>query len=164
MRPTTKRMHIIAIDPGSEKSAYVRLVNGELISHYILPNEDVLKVLGCPTMDADVLVIEMVANYGMSVGKSVFETCVWIGRFMQVSRCRTERMYRMAVKMHLCHDSRAKDGNIRQAIIDRYPATGGGAIPQIGTKKRPGPLHGVSKDVWSALALAITFQDTHKET
>jgi hypothetical protein len=156
-------MHIIAIDPGPEKSAYLRLTTGIPTFHVILPNEDILKMLAHRTMDADVLVIEMVASYGMAVGKSVFETCVWIGRFIQASPCPVERMYRMAVKMHLCHDSRAKDGNIRQAIIDRYPATGGGKCPQIGTKKNKGPLYGVSKDVWSALALAITYNETQSK-
>ena len=72
------------------------------------------------------------------------------------------KVYRSEVKMKLCHSMRAKDGNIRQAIIDRYPATGGGAIPQIGTKNQPGPLYGISKDLWSALAVAITYEESLK--
>ena len=71
-----------------------------------------------------------------------------------------QQVYRKDVKMHLCGSMRAKDTNIRQAIIDRYPASGGGKCPQIGTKKEPGPLYGVSKDIWSALAVAITYSET----
>jgi len=64
-----------------------------------------------------------------------------------------ERISRRAVKLHLCGSARAKDANIRQALIDRY---GGSAA--IGRKAAPGPLYGVSKDVWSALAIAVTYQ------
>jgi len=59
---------------------------------------------------------------------------------------------RRAVKLALCGDSRAKDANIRQALIDRF---GGSAA--IGRKTAPGPLYGISRDVWSALAIAVTF-------
>jgi hypothetical protein len=101
----------------------------------------------------DEVVIEMVASYGMAVGASVFETCVTIGRFVQLfSRLPVSMMYRKDVKMHLCNSMRAKDANIRQALLDRLG-------PQ-GTKKNPGPTFGVSKDIWSALACAVTFADT----
>jgi len=62
--------------------------------------------------------------------------------------------------MHLCKNNRAKDANIRQALLDRFPATGGGKAPQIGTKKQPGPLYGVTSHLWSALAVAVTWADT----
>jgi len=64
--------------------------------------------------------------------------------------------------MNLCGVMKAKDGNIRQALIDRFPATGGGKIPQIGTKAKPGPLYGFSRDKWAALAVAVTFQDQQR--
>jgi hypothetical protein len=53
-------------------------------------------------------------------------------------------------------NQRAKDPNIRQALLDIFPGTGGGATPQIGTKAKPGPLYGVTSHAWSALAVAIT--------
>lgn len=112
--------------------------------------------------NVDVIIYEMVASYGMSVGQSVFETVLWTGRFVQASaglECKVERLYRKDVKMQLCHSMRAKDSNIRQAILDRFPATGGGKTPQIGVKKQPGPLFGVSKDVWSALGLCLAYDD-----
>ncbi len=59
---------------------------------------------------------------------------------------------RRAVKLALCGDSRAKDANIRQALIDRF---GGSAA--VGRKAAPGPLYGISRDVWSALAIAVTY-------
>ena len=154
---------ILAIDPGSLKSAYVLYDQGKLLDFGIKPNAALLAIIR--TADCECVAIEMIASYGMPVGKDVFETCVWIGRFIQVSWSRGKpffQVYRKDVKMYLCRTPRAKDSNIRQAIIDLYPPTGEGAIPQIGTKKYPGPLYGVSKDVWAALAVALTFGDSTK--
>jgi hypothetical protein len=108
--------------------------------------------------------IEMIASYGMPVGREVFETCVWIGRFQQAleSPGTAELVYRKDVKLHLCGSPRAKDGNVRQALIDLFPATGGGKTPQIGTKKQPGPLYGMSSHAWAALGVAITAKAKHE--
>ena len=78
------------------------------------------------------VVIEMIASYGMAVGKEVFDTCVWIGRFKQIANSLeidVEYIYRKEEKMNLCHSMRAKDSNIRQALIDRFGV--------VGTKKNP---------------------------
>ena len=53
--------------------------------------------------------------------------------------------------------TKAKDSNIRQAIMDRYGSTREAAI---GTKKNPQELYGVSKDIWAALGVAITASET----
>lgn len=74
----------------------------------------------------------MIASYGMSVGKEVFETCVWIGRFTELAVLQNidvEYIYRAEEKMNLCHTMKAKDTNIRQALIDRFGV--------VGTKKNP---------------------------
>ena len=62
--------------------------------------------------------------------------------------------------MHLCGNNSAKDSNVRQALIDRFPRSGGGKTPQIGTKGDPGPLYGIKKDEWAALGVAITTLET----
>jgi hypothetical protein len=159
-------MAILAIDPGDKKSAYVLYEAGDVLECGILENEQLLKRLETSRVEWKLtfehMAIEMVACYGMPVGKTVFDTCVWIGRFIQtcpLPEITTTKIYRKDVKIHLCNSMRAKDGNIRQALIDKYPATGGGKIPQIGTKKQPGPLYGVSKDIWSALAVAVTYSE-----
>jgi hypothetical protein len=107
-------------------------------------------------------VIEMIASYGMAVGREVFDTCRWVGRFQQQwesfheSTC--ELVYRRAVKMHLCGNNTAKDANVRQALIDRF---GPGKAKAIGVKAKQGPMYGITGDVTQALALAVTFADTH---
>jgi len=99
----------------------------------------------------------------MPVGREVFETVLWIGRFVEAANQagrEAELIYRKDVKLHLCQSTRAKDGNVRQAILDRFPRVGGGATPQVGTAKQPGPLYGCRSHVWSALAVAITRHDS----
>jgi len=100
--------------------------------------------------DIDTLAIEMIASYGMAVGREVFETCVWIGRFQQVWRSpeSVRLVYRRDVKLHLCGNPRAKDPNIRQALID--------LLGPAGTKKQPGPTYGVKSHAWAALGVAVT--------
>ena len=101
----------------------------------------------------DVVAIEKVESYGMAVGAEVFDTVFWSGRFAEAASSATVVMLpRRVVKLTLCGDSRAKDANIRQALIDRF---GGSAA--IGRKAAPGPLYGISRDVWSALAIAVTY-------
>jgi hypothetical protein len=154
-------MGVFAIDPGPVISGWCVLLDGKVIAADVYENERLLKLLenGC----AGVLAIEMIASYGMPVGREVFETCVWIGRFFQAWKgSPVELVYRKDVKMHLCGSMKAKDANIRQALIDLFPATGGGKIPQIGTKAKPGPLCGVSTHVWPALAVAVTVAGKQK--
>lgn len=147
-------MTILAIDPGPTESAFVILDGAQITLKGKLPNADLLESLSDgATSVASTLVIEMIACYGMAVGAEVFETCVWIGRFMQKfdRSAATHRITRGQVKMHLCHSMKAKDANIRQALIDRY----GG--PQC--IKKGGALYGVSGDVWAALAVGVTWMD-----
>jgi len=152
-------MKILGIDPGTDKSAIVGLdtETGHVYSACTCPNEEVLKILATPKSYRDsgfVLAIEMVASYGMPVGREVFETCVWIGRFIQQWGLGYTFIYRKDEKMTLCGSMKAKDANIRQALIDLF---GPGKEKAVGTKKRPGPLYGIHGDEWAALAVAVTY-------
>ncbi len=153
---------ILAIDPGPVESAYVLWDGSRLFDFGKVPNARLLELLHSGRYMAHVehCAIEMIASFGMPVGASVFETCVWIGRFMQVfgaDKC--DRITRNTVKNHICHSSKARDGSVRQAIIDRF----GGKERAVGRKANPGILHGVAGDVWQALAVCLTFFDQNKE-
>lgn len=147
-------MRILAVDPGNEQSAYLMwdMEERNIICKGIEKNEKIRGHL--KTWSYDVLVIEMTACMGMAVGASVLRTTVWIGRFEECSLSSGvpfAEIFRHQVKMHLCGNMRAKDSNIRQALIDRFGP--------LGRKKEPGFLYGVKKEIWQALALAICYYD-----
>lgn len=145
---------IIAIDPGNIQSAYVIIdaENYKPLEFAKIDNYELLIKLG--ELKYDKLIIEMVASYGLAVGKEVFETCVWIGRFIQRRNCPDfEYIYRKDVKMNLCYSMKAKDSNIRQALIDRFGI--------VGIKKAPGWFYGFKKDIWSAYGVGITYLDIY---
>ena len=145
---------ILAIDPGPERSAWVQMRGMEVIAHSIEDNDVIANDLQMTRGGINHLAVEMVASYGMPVGREVFETCVWAGRFIQAYDGPFDKVYRQQVKMELCKDSRAKDSHIRQALIDLY---GPGRGVAVGTKAKPGPLYGVKKDIWAALAVGVTW-------
>jgi hypothetical protein len=151
-------LRILAIDPGNQQSAYA-LLDADLrpVKFAKKPNDEVMK--DCITIleeNTTVVAIEMIASYGMAVGKEVFETCVWIGRFIERLAPEAYKLiYRREEKENLCGSMRAKDSNIRQALIDRFGV--------VGTKKNPGWFYGVSKDVWAAIAVGVTYHDKVEE-
>lgn len=144
-------MKLLAIDPGTDESGWVILDDDRILASGVYPNETMLsRVKAEHHGKIDGLAIEMIASYGMAVGREVFETCVWIGRFKQAWRSPDDVMliYRRDVKLHLCVTTKAKDANVRQALIDLLG-------PQ-GTKKAQGATYGVKSHAWAALGVAVT--------
>jgi hypothetical protein len=145
---------ILAIDSGTTQSAFVQYdeKNKRILDHGILPNPEMRQIL--IGREYDLVSLEMIASYGMPVGASTFETCVWIGRFIEVARTESRLVYRKDIKMYLCGSMRAKDGNVRQALID--------LIGEQGTKKNKGPTYGISSHSWAALAVAVYTANNRK--
>jgi len=150
---------ILGLDPGPIKTGWAVMDGPAFVGGGVSENEVVLDWLKKDSMEVDRVALEMIASYGMPVGAEVFETCVWIGRFIQASQRPTVRIGRQPVKLFLCGSPKAKDPNVRQAILDLFPRNGGGAVPQVGTKKQPGPLFGVSSHAWPALAVALYYNE-----
>lgn len=150
-------MIVLAIDPGPEESAWLTWNGKEILGADISTNGTLLFTL--PYFEDTYCLIEMVESYGMPVGRDVFETVFWIG---QLYRAWVERHYaasirripRGEIKLHHCHSRRAKDSNIRAALIDKYGKPG--------TKENPGLTYGLKKDLWAAFALATYWTETHK--
>jgi len=138
---------ILAIDPGTRESGFCRFDGRRVHASGVLPNALMLDMCGWSTDDA--LAIEKIEAMGMAVGAEVFETVHWSGRFLQAWRDpnSVRRITRREVKLDLCGSMRAKDPNIRAALIDM--------LGEPGTKKRQGATYGVSSHAWSALAVAV---------
>lgn len=158
---------ILAIDPGPIESAYVILDEnlkpvefGKENNHEFIQRIHDMRVRGWGEITD--IVIEMVACYGMPVGKDVFETCIWIGRIAQEIYL-SEKMpslkyiYRKDEKLNLCGDSRAKDANIRQALINRFAKHD--FKNGKGTKQNPDWFYGFKDDIWQAYAVGVTYYD-----
>lgn len=159
---------ILAIDPGSVSSGCVLfdpvceepvvyaakvdntyLVNA-LRSRVLLSDPACVEVVG-----PHVLVVEMMRARGMPFSNEEMRTLVWLGRFIEAWGGEYREIYRQDVKLHLCGSAKARDANIRAALIDRF----GGKDRAIGCKRAPGPLYAVKADAWSALALAATYAE-----
>lgn len=153
---------LLAIDPGSEESAWIayNAVTAGVRAFAKTPNEELLEMLRAGAApDVGAVVIEWTAPRGMPASAELFETLWWAGRFAEaVAPAPVERVKRGVVKRHLCGTTAATDANVRAALIDRFGGVGGKRIA-IGLKASPGPLYGVAKDVWSALAVAVTYAD-----
>ena len=135
-------MVILAIDPGNEKSAFVYYdtIDEIIPLKGIVTNREML--LCVKAGKDDHLAIEGMACHGRPVNKEVFETCLWIGRFIEASPNNHSFVYRLDEKIFLCGSMKAKDTNIRQALIDL-----------LGKEK----TKGCAKDIWAALAVAVTY-------
>ena len=153
-------MRVLAIDPGPIESAYV-VIHAETrrpLDHGKVPNHYLRLLITDGELAADRSAVEMVASYGMAVGAEVFETCVWIGRFVELLEPSSPTLLkRLTVKLHHCHDSKAKDANVTQALVDRFAP--GQPNHGKGTKAEPGWFYGFRADVWQAYALAVLLAD-----
>lgn len=188
---------LLAIDPGNEKSAWCVLQDSVPVafakeSNFIILDRMCYSSWNCALDDPESLeaAIEIMFPRGMPMSVESMQTLVWSGQFIQAFGAgRIHQVDRSAVKMHLCNSNRAKDSNIRRALIDKF----GGDSVAVGGKKcgtckgrkqcgrgkkrgpcsdceatgwehPPGVLHGITADVWSALAVAITYTETHQLT
>ena len=151
---------ILAIDPGTTKSGWVWWKGGAVWDCGVDENETVMRsqVWMMSNNHGSILALEMIASYGMTVGRETFETLLWIGRFAQYwkdhngGRCL--KVYRQDAKKCVCRTHKASDADIRSALIAR--------LGDVGTKKEPGPLYRVKSHAWAALAVAVTAEDMIK--
>ena len=146
---------VLAIDPGSEFSAFVYWDGKQILGLGKVPNEELRGELEAGELWAMLprhLAVEMIASYGMPVGREVFETCVWIGRFIEAWGGPHTMVYRRHVKLELCNSAKAKDSNVSQALRDRF-----------GWTRSQARKLGLKADIWQALGVAVCWYDTLRD-
>lgn len=145
---------IFAIDPGTTESGVVMYhpLSEQVIQAWPCVENMKVRAMLIQCQRPKRVIVEWIACYGMAVGREVFETCRFVGRLEEIvesSGGEIEYITRPTVKTRICGTPRAKDPNVRQALIDRFGI--------VGTAKKPGPLYGISKHAWSALAAAVAI-------
>lgn len=157
-------MIVTAVDPGYQQSAilWLDLQQRVLTGFQTSSNEDIVATLE-NSLGTDPLVIEQIESFGKPVGREVFDTVFWAGRFYQAWNGhhidRAVLLSRRTVKTHLCRSASANDAHVRQALLDRF---GPGKARAVGLKRTPGPLYGLSADGWAALALAVVWTERER--
>lgn len=154
----------LGIDPGNIQSGYT-IINEDLrpIEFAKLDNEILLDILYQIKNDMDFIAIEMIGHYGkgMPAGKSVFDTCLFIGRLQEATKdCENVKLImRAEEKINLCGSMKAKDSNIRQALIDRFAQFD--FKNGKGKKGNPDWFYGMSADCWQSTAVIVTAYDLY---
>ena len=146
---------VYGVDPGPQDTGWVIWNSKAVLECGITPNSQFLERLRDSKASIP-MYVEMIASYGMPVGKETFETCLWIGRYVEdwsILGFPWQLCYRLQIRTHHCRDARAGDANVNTALRDKY----GGK----GTKKNPGPFYSVKSHMWSALAVATYALESH---
>jgi hypothetical protein len=158
--------YIIGIDPGNKESAFC-LVSALNLQPIFFQKEanaemwrdvfDAAQTVGWDKVD---FAVEMIASYGMPVGREVFDTVLWIGQMkdrIEGAGKICNFIYRKDEKMAICHSMKANDASIRQALVDRFAY----GVPNFGkgTKKAPGWFYGFRADIWQSYAIAVTYYE-----
>lgn len=154
-------MKLLAIDPGNKETAFVLMDEQyKILDKGKVSNDQMIAYIWLNASEIDHVVVEMIASYGMAVGAEVFETCVMIGKIERTAEQKEiehSRVFRSEEKLCICKNSRAKDSNIRAALIDRFAKHD--KARGTGTKKAPDHFYGVSKDMWAAYAVGVVYLD-----
>ena len=154
-------MPVLAIDEGNEYSGYCVVLDDFSPAEFgKVTNDELLEHLGdiFKKYKGISLAIEKFESYGMPVGRSVFDSCVWAGRFIQACQeqgIKYEWVSRKEEKLIICGSLKANDTTIRRALINMFCdhdyRTGKG------TKKNPDYFYGFKADVWSAFAIGYVY-------
>ena len=161
-------MFVMSIDPGTTHSGYAVLDEETTVVQQFGNTDN--HTLGnlierqCTEYQTTV-VIEQIKSYGMAIGQTTLDTCVWIGRFIERANSDVVLIPRKTIVTELTGSPKANDSNIRRYVLDYYTelheklgyGLGGGAEPVIGRENNPGILHGATSHVFQAIAVGLCY-------
>ena len=158
---------LLAIDPGDVQSAFC-FMDIDTYRPLYFAKEDNKEAMAhmaeyVEKHKVNNIACEMIQSYGSNVGRSVFFTCVMIGRlteYFESRGCKVDYVYRKDEKINLCGTMQSTDASVRQAMIDRFAKFD--FKNGKGTKKNPDWFFGFKADTWAAAAVGITWIDAQK--
>ena len=179
-------MKYLAVDPGTTESAYCGMNDDySLRSAAKVPNDKLLHLISLGGYDA--LVIECMEARTLNikklepgekppppqkVGEETYETCIWIGRFMEAAYRRNmavHRVYRSEERSTLVPSKKNKlppftgpvpksiDAQVRMALIRRFARHD--RVNGKGRKNCPDVFYGFKTDMWNAFAVGVVHLD-----
>lgn len=154
-------MIILAIDPGNTKSGFVfyETKTDKIIAYGKKENNLVKNIIEKNRQKIDLLVIEMLSSYGV-VGASVFETAIWIGRFVEFWKLPYCLIKRSVVRGFWTPDDGYVEKLIKDDIIKKWPKTTDKKIKIMLDLKYKIKIEGKAEytnDIYQAIALAGCF-------
>ena len=156
-------MKLLAIDTGNISSAYIIFCTEEnrVIEKDFLENEKFIERI--LTLTFDEVAIEKIVSLGMPIGATTIDTIFFNGRLYEIFKKLKKVPFwypRIDIKMHLCHTTRAKDTNVRTALVNRFG--------EPSTKKNPHNKYNELNDkiyfgshFWSCLGIAVYHLEPH---
>ena len=174
-------MRLLAIDPGTARSAYVGMTDKyEILAKAKVDNAKVLELIMLGGYDA--LVIECMEPRTLNTGKKqappqrigdeTYETCIWIGRFMEAAIRRgmdIHRVYRSEERRQIIPSKRnglppleppapkSPDAQIRKALIARFARFD--KVNGRGRANSRDTFYGFAADMWNAFAVGVVYLD-----
>lgn len=150
---------LFAIDPGNEVSGWVELdlVRGAVVRHgNATPNPGLEEVLDQRENEGTLVLVEVVQPRGQQLFWQLIWTAIWTGRFLKAWGGEWDFLFREDVKHHLTGRTNTTDANVNAAVRERW---GGDKVVSVGRKDTPGPLYGLAKHAWPALAVAVAYAE-----
>lgn len=150
-------MKILGIDPGPTTSGVVLFDTEEgrvLMADGACKTEGVLEIVRTGGLHEQIACERIEAMYA-HVGKDTVRTIEYTGRLQEAAYGLGTPFWAKSpqdIKKLVCGTAAAKDGAVRQALLDQ--------VGLQGRKADPGPTYGVSKHAWRALAAAYAFNLT----
>lgn len=158
--------NILAIDPGNIFSAYCVIDSSNLrplafdkLNNTAFRSERLVSVFS--EFAIHNVAVEMLACFGQIAGKTMFDTCVEIGRLTEIFAQKgitPYYIYRKEEVKHICGSTKAGDANIRHALVSRFAESEKNNGK--GTKAKPDWFYGFHDDIWQAYAVGITYIET----
>ena len=145
-------MSILALDPGTHESGWVRFAAGKVLAAGVMGNAELLAVVAAD--ESDILAIEGFKARGNVIDNNCVQTIRWEGRFMQAWGCPEDVLLipRMDVKKRLGLPGSANDAKVNARLRE--------LLGEKGTKSKPGPTFGVVSHAWAALGVAVAAAST----